>query len=120
MEAAIIMTCCVLFIQMGLSDAIQSKLHIRLRILSCPKCLTFWSCMGWFALHGDFSIRTVAASFIASYCSLWLALLYDGLAVAYNYLYEEISKTSGSSEDAQDAGPGKGRNAQADEVPQMH
>ena len=109
-EAALITASCVLFVQMGLSEAIQETLGFRSKILSCPKCLTFWTCLAWTVFHGYGALPSVAASFISSYCALWLALVYDALAVLYSYCYENITKTPGASEEPE---------AGSDEVPQM-
>lgn len=90
-EAAQITLCCVLFIQMGLSDAVQKVCHVSLRIASCPRCLTFWACLISLIWRRYGFIESVAASFVASYCALWLSLLYDALAHLYNRFYEKIT-----------------------------
>ena len=92
-EAALILVSCVLFVQAGLSDAIQETLHVKLRIASCPRCLTFWACLAWTLMTGHGLLVSVAASFITSYCAMWLCLAYDALALVYNYLYEQITQT---------------------------
>ena len=86
---------------MGLAGAIQEVLHVDLYIVSCPKCLTWWTCIIWTVLHEYGLVESVAASFIASYCATWLALVYDGLAVIYNSIYERITKTTDTSEIAE-------------------
>ena len=115
--AALIMVSCVLFVQMGLSGAIQEALHISLPIASCPKCLTWWICLAYLLSHDYGIILSVAAAFILAYCALWLALLYDTLAVFYNRAYDKLSETDDTSEDAE-AGDA-GAETDADEVPQM-
>ena len=115
-EAVLIMVSCVLFVQMGLSEAIQETLHIRIRIASCPKCLTWWICCAYLVLHDYGIVTSVAASFILSYCALWLALIYDALATLYNYAYETI--TRGTAQDP-DADPDGGDPEGPDGVPQM-
>jgi hypothetical protein len=102
--AALITVSCVLFVQMGLSEAALGLLHIRSRILSCPKCLTFWSTLLWSLLSGHDVLLSIAASFICAYAAMWAALLIDGMTVIYNKCYESISKTNGSSEDAEAGG----------------
>ena len=91
-EVALITLSCVLFVQMGLADSILRILRIK-KISPCYKCLSYWLTGLWMGFHGYDPVLLVATSFIASYCSLWLGLLYDGLAVFYNYLYEKLSKT---------------------------
>ena len=117
-EAALIMVSCVLFVQMGLSEAIQETLHIRIRIASCPKCLTWWICCAYLVLHDYGIVTSVAASFILSYCALWLALAYDALATLYNHAYETI--TRGTQEPETEAGSDEaGTETGADAVPKM-
>ena len=118
-EVALVTLSAVLFVQMGLSDAIQKVIHFRLRIASCPKCLAFWSTLAYCLLTKNGVVVSVATSFICSYVALWLALLYDALALLYNYAYESISETNGTPEDAE-ADKGEPSEASAaDEVPQM-
>lgn len=99
-EAALITVACVLFVQMGLADAIAGILRIRFRILSCPKCTTFWMVLSWSITHGCEPLQSVAGWFISSYCALWLALLYDMLATLYNKLYEQVSNSPDSAKEA--------------------
>jgi len=118
-EVAFITISAVLFVQMGLSSAIQEILHIRLKIASCPKCATFWSVLAYCLLTRHGVVESVAASFISSYIALWLALLYDALAGIYNRAYESITQTDGASKDDE---AGQDEPAQApgsDEVSEM-
>ena len=92
-DALLITVSAVLFVQMGLSEAIQDVLSFKSKVLSCPRCCTFWSVLAWSLLHRNAVVPSVAASFICSYLSLWLALLYDAVAVIYNKAYGKISTT---------------------------
>ena len=94
---------CGLFVWMGLSDAVQEVLRVRLRILSCPKCLTFWTTLVWSLTHGAGFVRSVAASFLFAYAALWVALALDGLSVLYNKCYETISETTDTPQETGDA-----------------
>lgn len=118
-EVALITISCVLFIQMGLSEAIQDFLHIKVGVVSCPKCLTWWICLA--ALVGsDYGIiESVAASFIASYVATWLALVYDALAILYNYIYEQITQNPDASTAAERPESPADLQADSDEVSQM-
>ena len=100
-EAALITASCTLFVQMGLSGVIQERLNLRLRFLSCPKCLTFWSVLAWALWNGNGIIRSVAASFFCAYAALWAVLILDGLSALYNWLYEQITETTDTSQDAE-------------------
>lgn len=106
MDALLITVSAVLFVQMGLSAAIQQVLGIKSKVLSCVRCSTFWPVLAWSLLHRNPVIPSVAASFLCSYLALWLALLYDKMAVTYNKAYGKISTT-----DTSEAG--------ADEVSEM-
>ena len=119
-EAALITVSCVLFIQMGLSGAIQEALHISLRIASCPKCLTWWICLAYLVTHDYGIVEAAAASFVCSYAALWLALAYDALARVYNHAYETITRdTTQGAETGAGASDEAGAPAGADEVSQM-
>ena len=119
-EVALITVSCVLFVQMGLGSAIEGFLHIRSMVLSCPKCLTMWACLLYLLIARDYgAVLSVAASFVASYCALWLALLYDAVAIIYNYLYEQISQTQSTSSDAERPESPADTQAGSDEVYKM-
>lgn len=92
LEALLITLSTVLFIQMGLADAIQRTFGVRLRL--CVKCLTFWIALIYFLITKHTLLLSVATSFICSYSSLWLAMLYDFLAIKYNKFYEQVAEES--------------------------
>ena len=119
-EAAEITAGCVLFIGMGLEAEIERVLSCRFRILSCPKCLTFWSVLLFGVITGHGLVGTVAVSFLCSYAALWLTLLCDALTLLYNRLYETINQqTEGDTEDTA-AASDKDAAAEGAEVPEMH
>ena len=91
-EAALVTASCVLFVQMGLSAAIQDFLGVKFRIASCPKCLTMWTCLATLIINGHGLLESVAASFLSAYAAVWLALVYDALAALYNSIYETIQE----------------------------
>jgi len=118
------LVCSVLFIGMGLSGEIQRIAGISLKILNCPKCLTFWSALTILLLNRHPILPTVAASFIASYMAMWLTLAYDAATVKYNRLYEKITETPGISKregDQEDTGsdPDSLKANPSDEMPKM-
>ena len=115
-EAVLITLSCTLFVQMGLSEAFQTLLHIKFKIASCPKCLTFWTCLLWLIVDGTGLLLSVATAFVASYCALWLSLIYDALALLYNHLYEQITQTTDTSESAETTAEYDKANPGADEV----
>ena len=118
-EAALITVSCVLFIQMGLSEAVQETLHIRIRFLSCPKCLTWWICCAYLVTHDYGIIEAAAVSFVCSYAALWLALAHDALAKLYNNAYETITRDTTQDTEAGAGADEAGAEAGADEVSEM-
>lgn len=100
-EVALVTISAVLFVQMGLSEAIQQTLHFHSKILSCCRCCSFWSTLAYCLLTRNGIVVSVAASFICAYVALWLALLYDALAVLYTNAYESITKTDDAPENAE-------------------
>lgn len=118
-EAAALTASCVLFIGMGLEAEIERILSCRFKVLSCPKCLTFWSVLlfGVVTRHGF--VETVAVSFLSAYAALWLSLLCDALTNLYNRIYETITKpTEGASENSA-AANGQDVAATDPEMPEM-
>lgn len=118
-EVALITVSTVLFVQMGLSSAIQGFFNIRLRIASCPKCASFWSVLAYCLATKHGFLVSVAASFLSAYVALWLSLLYDALALLYNTAYEHITKTDGAPEDADADEDDYAPASATDEVPEM-
>lgn len=98
-DAAKIITACVLANQMGLLHAMEDTLHIQFKILSCPKCSTFWMSLIWHLLSHRNALNSLAVSFLSSYAALWLMLALDALSVIYNSLYEKIRNKAESSTD---------------------
>ena len=99
-EAAEIIIVCTLASQMGLIGAIENILRVQFRILSCPKCLAFWLSLVWHLFHHRAIMNALAVSFLSSYVTLWICLLYDWTATAYNKIYKKIEKkTTASAKD---------------------
>ena len=118
-EVALITISAVLFVQMGLSSAIQEFLNFRSRILSCCRCSTFWSVLAYCLVSKAGFFVSVATSFICAYVAQWLALLHDALALFYNSAYEYITKTDGASEDAEVDTDKPDETSATDEVSEM-
>lgn len=119
-EAAALTASCVLFIGMGLEAEIERILSCRFKVLSCPKCLTFWSVLlfGVVTRHGF--VETVAVSFLSAYAALWLTLLCDELTLLYNKLYESITQQTQGGAKATDKARDKDEAADVSALPQMH
>lgn len=97
LEAALLAVGCVLFINMGLSDAIQETLGIEDKILSCPKCLVFWLSLAHLLLCGCRFLTAVGASFLLSYAALWLDLGLSVLNKKHNEINEQLFPPEGAT-----------------------
>ena len=96
---------CIVFIctavnHLGLIKAVIGvffKKRETLPIVSCPKCLSFWSVMTYgvaeansslFTLNS--SLRLLAIALLCSYIALWLNLLMYAIDTLYNRIYGKI------------------------------
>lgn len=104
LETLLLAVGCVLFVNMGLSDAIQETLGFHSRILSCPKCLVWWSCLTYLAFSGCRIITAAGVSFLLSYLALWLDLGLSALNKIYNESYQQILSAEAGKTDAPSAG----------------
>ena len=96
-DIASIVFICTTANHLGLVKAIEGTLRIKLPIINCPRCLTFWSVIvygvveansSFFILHS--SLKLLAISFLASYSAIWLELLEGYIDTLYLKLYEKI------------------------------
>ena len=113
------MASCVLFIGMGLEAEIERILSCRFKVLSCPKCLTFWSVLIFGVFTGHGMVEAIAVSFLFSYAALWLSLLCDELTLLYNEIYETITKQTEGDSAATEASRDKDAAQDPAEVPEM-
>ena len=75
---------------LGLVKAIEDTIDRELRIVNCPKCLTFWSALAYSVITSRNAIASLAISFLASYTALWLELLEGYIDTLYIKVYEKI------------------------------
>ena len=99
LDVAAIMFSCVMFIHMGLVDAVLGvcKIQKQLPIITCPKCLSF-HCVLWYLLFVSHDvILSVAAAFLSSYIAVWLDLFLGIMDVCYERIYRRITEKSSSA-----------------------
>ena len=93
LDIASIVFVCVTANHLGLIEAIQTVTKCpHLPIISCPKCLTFWSVLIyglWVVGITDIPLL-LAISFLCSYLALWLELLEAFIDTIYMKCYETI------------------------------
>jgi hypothetical protein len=93
-EIAYILVSCCLFIHLGLGQAMSKIIRVDFVLFRCPKCLAFWSILGYLLLSNKPIISSIAIAFVCAYLALWIDLL---LAIISEY-YEKIYKGVGAEE----------------------
>ena len=101
--ALMVAVSCVLYISMGLHEAVVNALSIDLRITGCPKCLTFWSTLAWNLIGGHGLVPSVFVAFSLAYLALWASLLLDAMARLYNKTYEKLNNPGSTEESGSEA-----------------
>lgn len=76
-------------VHLGLSVAIGK---ILTKILSCPKCLTFWSSLCLLYLLNCNLVIAVLLSLLGAYLSGWFALIIVKLNKKYEELWQRLNK----------------------------
>lgn len=94
LNVAYILVSCCLFIHLGLGQTISEIIRYDFVLFRCPKCLAFWSILGYLLLSNEPIISSVATAFVCAYLALWIDLL---LAIISEY-YEETYKGVGAKE----------------------
>jgi hypothetical protein len=87
---------------LGLVAAIERTVKHRLPIIDCPKCLTFWTAIGYGTLSGlehpvDI-IGVCAVALLAAWAAVWLELLMGFTDRLYLRAYEQIYPTADSAD----------------------
>ena len=86
----------VMFVHMGLGEAICKTFRIRFILFLCPKCMSFWTVLGYSLLIVKFSIEvSVAVAFLLGYAAIWFDLLLGKLAEIYESMESEKKEEHG-------------------------
>ncbi len=64
----------VLFIHLGLGEAIAETMRLDFILLRCSKCLSFWASLIALLLAGAQPVRAILIAFLMAYLSLWIDL----------------------------------------------
>lgn len=81
----------VLFIHLGMGEAIEKVLHTRFILLRCAKCLTFWTTAGYSLIIVSHPVEvSLCIGFACAYAALWADLLLGKIAVAYEKLTQSL------------------------------
>lgn len=105
-DIASIVFVCVTANHLGLVKAIAQVLGVELRIVSCPKCFTFWTVLIYmtFTWHG--MLTSLAISFLCAYLAIWVELTEGFIDTIYLWLYEKIYPNPENDTPAADADRG--------------
>lgn len=87
----------VLFIHLGLGEAISKILNTSFVLFRCVKCLTFWCTLSYSLFHLSV-VYSICIAFVLSYASIWMELLLGIIAKKY----EEYSKDVDAEESKSD------------------
>ena len=80
---------CCLFVHLGLGKAICRFLRVKLVLLRCVKCFTFWVMLAYTLAFTDLRWEScLALSFMLAYLALWVDLALNKIAK----LYEEYNQ----------------------------
>jgi hypothetical protein len=81
----------VLFIHLGMGEAIEKVLRIRFILLRCAKCLTFWTTAGYSLIIFSHSVEvSLCIGFACAYAALRADLLLGTLAIKYEKLTQSM------------------------------
>ena len=105
-DIALIMVSVVLFIHMGLADAICRVTKVRFWLLQCPKCLTFWCELLYLLIVARMPVlQSIAISFIMAYLALWIELCFGYVSRLYEILSDELYSTNTTTKDDEQSPP---------------
>ena len=93
MDIASIVFICVTANHLGLVKAIEDTINKELRIVNCPKCMTFWSALAYSVITSRNAITSLAISFFAGYLAIWMELLEGLIDRLYDKIYDKIYDT---------------------------
>lgn len=98
---------------LGLVSAIERTVKHRLPILDCPKCMTFWSVLGYGGASCDEATElpaVAAVALLAAWAAIWLELAMGFIDKIYLKAYGKIYPAAGTAgadaPGARDAVPG--------------
>ena len=93
-DIAAVLFACTSANHLGLIGEIEKLLKIRLPIINCCKCFTFWATLTLLLIYGQHPVRAVAVSFLNAYLAVWLELGMGYIDYLYSLLYDKIYSTT--------------------------
>lgn len=96
-----VLLCCVLFVHMGLGDAVSGIIKRCASLFRCVKCTTFWAILAYTLFFANYNpIECLAIAFGCAYIALWIDLLFAKISMWYEKLYESVV-TEGHNNDSE-------------------
>ena len=92
-DIASIVFVCVTMNHLGLVKAIEDIAQRELKVVNCPKCLSFWGVLAYTIITSRKLIPSLAISFLASYIAIWIELFEGVIDNIYNKVYDKIYPT---------------------------
>lgn len=96
-DIACLVFACTAANHLGLIGKIE-ELWRPLPIVSCAKCLSFWSVLSYLLLTGANVITSLAISFLSAWSAVWLDLLMGFIDKLYLIIYDSIYTTANSAD----------------------
>lgn len=86
-----VLLCCVLFVHMGLGDAVSGVIKRNATLFQCVKCTTFWAILAYTLFLTEYEpVECAAIAFGCAYIALWVDLLFAKISVWYEKFYKSM------------------------------
>lgn len=102
-DIALLVFSCVAVNHLGLIAAAEERLHRRLPVLNCSKCLSFWTVLSTTVISGWHMPEAMAISFACAYIAMWIELAMGFVDLMYYSAYEKIYTAADTTDETADA-----------------
>ena len=106
MDIACIVFTCVTMNHLGLVKAIEDFVHLKLKVVNCVKCFSFWSVLSYSVYSSHDVITSLAVSILSSYVAIWVELFEGFIDSLYMKGYEKVYTDTGNDTTATDTNIG--------------
>lgn len=89
-DILLILFSCVCANHLGLISAIEGVTRLRLPMINCPKCFSFWSTLAYCLVQHVNAIESIGIAFLIAYLALWLELSMGFIDTLYMIVYEKV------------------------------
>lgn len=86
-----VLLCCVLFVHMGLGDAVSGIIKRNATLFRCVKCTTFWVILAYTLFLTEYKpVECITIAFACAYIALWVDLMFAKISMWYEKLYKGV------------------------------